>query len=92
MLRAVVRVNKYDGNIHSLLRQNLDRQPMGLAIVAPDANKCKPCYWFGIVQSVLYQTNNKAYIYWHLGLQWQGPLVVCLNSVVTKNGYCRRIC
>jgi hypothetical protein len=47
---AVVRVNKYDGNIHSLLRQNLDRQPMGLAIVAPDANKCKPCYWFGIVQ------------------------------------------
>ena len=50
MLRAVVRVNKYDGNIHSLLRQNLDRQPMGLVIVAPDANKCKPCHWFGIVQ------------------------------------------
>ena len=46
MLRAVVRVNKYDGNIHSLLRQNLDRQPMGLVIVAPDANKCilNPCY------------------------------------------------
>ncbi|VDI33223.1 low-density lipoprotein receptor-related protein 1 (alpha-2-macroglobulin receptor) [Mytilus galloprovincialis] len=46
MLSAVARVNKYDGNIHSVLRDKLDRQPMGLAVYAKDAEVCSqnPCY------------------------------------------------
>ena len=41
MRRAVVRANKHDGNIHTFLRRNLQRQPMGIAVVASDANDCE---------------------------------------------------
>ncbi|KAK3082885.1 hypothetical protein FSP39_007983 [Pinctada imbricata] len=45
MRRAVVRANKHDGNIYTYLRKGLQRQPMGIAVVAEDANDCttNPC-------------------------------------------------
>ncbi|KAJ8320243.1 hypothetical protein KUTeg_001830 [Tegillarca granosa] len=46
MLRAVVRINKYDNSARTYLRSQLDRQPMGIIAVAEDMDDCtvNPCY------------------------------------------------
>uniref|UniRef100_A0A915HTZ8 Uncharacterized protein n=1 Tax=Romanomermis culicivorax TaxID=13658 RepID=A0A915HTZ8_ROMCU len=40
ILRAVIRVNKFTGGDFTFIRQNLDRQPMGLAIAAENSSSC----------------------------------------------------
>ena len=39
--RAVLSVNKFNGDDHRYLSQNIMRQPMGIVAVAPDADNCK---------------------------------------------------
>uniref|UniRef100_K1QFX2 Low-density lipoprotein receptor-related protein 1B n=1 Tax=Magallana gigas TaxID=29159 RepID=K1QFX2_MAGGI len=52
LLHAVVRVNKYDSSDYTYLEQNLNRQPMGIAVFAEDANDCtqNPCLNAGCTQ------------------------------------------
>ncbi|XP_059139258.1 prolow-density lipoprotein receptor-related protein 1-like [Physella acuta] len=65
MLRALIRVNKYDGSDVTFLKKNISRQPMGIIAVANDTDNCKlnPCFEnaFGCAEKCLVDDKGNPY-------------------------------
>lgn len=86
MLRAVIRANKFDGTGIVWLRKNLERQPMGIVVVAKDSDNCmiNKCHGdnFGCQDKCYTDVNGQAFCQCTYGrLKADGKTCACKFTV-----------